>query len=548
MSSQWPSNAIVRGGSVSEGSSTTSSPLNAVQRVRNDAPLTTTFNKELVEKVTVLITKEIRRLRGEMSILREELSDLRADINTFASQIAANLPFEVLTLIFEFVCCPEDSEDHFSTNINNSFWKKPAPDEDNERSRLRVGPFYISRVCSLWRDVALKSPKLWKSIRIAVDGSAHGSRRQAALLDYWLSHSGEHPLAVGFAEDLRACRGNRNIPTRTIDILAKHAHRLYIAELLMPKGWELALSRIGEEAKLLADLTFKPVHGCQPIDDVIPFTAPRLHTVRLSRYDPRDISVSLPMAQIKNLYVKNIFDPVLAISLYPNLRNCTINADVFGMGLQASLMAPWPKTYSLQSFKLILYSRLDLELLLRRLHLPELRSFELELTTGLPSMSLLVPFLKQSAFSLTTLRLCCKDEDQRLRHQDLVSCLQELRMIRDLSLDCGEVSSPVLELMNPRKISGPDVTQFGEMQMTETWRKMISPCLVPKLETLTWTGRIRFSPLILLYFLEVRWAHGQSGGGEVAKLRSATFVQTQLQLQARIVDRLRSEGMHIEIS
>lgn len=79
---------------------------------------------------------------------------------------------------------PEMLEQIFIFCYNNNA-VRPASSE---------APFNITRVCSIWRDVAHRIPLLWASLRVKI--SLSSSSPSLGCIQTWLSRSGGHPLTL----------------------------------------------------------------------------------------------------------------------------------------------------------------------------------------------------------------------------------------------------------------------------------------------------------------------------------------------------------------
>ncbi|KAF9484571.1 hypothetical protein BDN70DRAFT_946980 [Pholiota conissans] len=462
-------------------------------------------------------TEQIAGIDAAVAVLLRQCAVLNRRRNSF--QPAINLPVEILTLIFELVCRPLGFEDYFLAIIKRSFLRKPE----------EVGPFFISQVCSVWRNVALNSPQLWNSVKVVV--SSKVAKKQAALLEYWLSNSGQRPLTVALVEDRFGRNQNRNqnkIPTDVIDVLAKYAHRLYTADLLMTSEWEPALLQIRRQAPLLTSLTLERPQMTQPINSTISFVAAsRLISVSLFGYSLTN--VLLP-EQIKWLSLNriNTSDPHSVFRLFPYLQHCTLNTESYR---HAWNVKNWTRqvTHSLLSLKLSLEKEADLKAILNKLALPRLYSFYLFIAAEISWKSLVLPFFKRSECALGTLTLCCR----ALPECDLIAGLRMLPTLHTLSLNyfgIGKLSKTTFDLMNPRT--------FRNGWPADSMKKF--PCLLPNLKTFSFYchTHIDVDSHALVEFLEDRWCYTNDnnkatddGKVLVVRLEGAEFQWRMLNFQ-----------------
>ncbi|KAF9484585.1 hypothetical protein BDN70DRAFT_928266 [Pholiota conissans] len=537
--------------STSTSTSSSSSPSSFIQRHPNDPQNNPSShpNYNKFEEIARIDAEVTRLQRETMMNLRRQSAELNCQRNALLS--AVNLPVEILSMIFEFACIPAKFREPFSTVINDSFFRT-----SKDYCSIYVGPLFISRVCAVWRHVALTIPQLWSSIQLSVGHK--GAKKQAAVLRYWLSKSGSRPLTVGITEDCEFGKVRSKMPTDVIAVLEGYASRLHIAQLLMTKEWEPALSRIGKRASLLTSLTLELACESRPIDYVQCFhAAPQLHHVTLIGYDI--MKVDLPHAQIKSLSVDHINrdDPLLALRLHPALQEYTINTEMDFGGSRDVVSMSLPVTHSLVSLDLTLDCNPDLDAILDNLTLPQLRSFELVLTDEAPSPYSMGRFFARSNCALESLGLYC----DILPEMTILSCLVMLPNLRDLSLqflDDGQISQGMLDLLNPRKFADlwnhADIGEEKQRLIAQWMGKL--PCLVPNLETFSCDGDVAFDSRALVELLEARWDDGkhnqdaETGERSVTRLRSARITCRGLDLEdgdAEIVARLRSEGMRLQI-
>ncbi|KAJ7619539.1 hypothetical protein FB45DRAFT_1062922 [Roridomyces roridus] len=124
------------------------------------------------------------------------------------------LPAEIISDILNLTAAASTPE----------FWSHPggpAPELRTELERLENAPLLLlSRVCSRWHDIALKTPLLWSNIQI------HGMTEAALEESVWLlterlDRSGSAPLAISLQ-----CEHDSQSPhPRFLHLLAEHSHR-----------------------------------------------------------------------------------------------------------------------------------------------------------------------------------------------------------------------------------------------------------------------------------------------------------------------------------
>ena len=141
------------------------------------------------------LSTQLHELDDQSTQLRNEHSSLLLFISKHRALISLirKLPINILQEIF-IACLPA------AHNAVMSRWEPPI---------------LLTQICSSWRKVALATPRLWKSIHIAVPGNRSGSsrehpsaaprrvelihRRSEAVLE-WLSRSATCPLDISLGQ------------------------------------------------------------------------------------------------------------------------------------------------------------------------------------------------------------------------------------------------------------------------------------------------------------------------------------------------------------
>ncbi|KAF9484569.1 hypothetical protein BDN70DRAFT_105713 [Pholiota conissans] len=463
---------------------------------------------------------------------------------------AVNLPLEILATIFELACTPDGSDEtgYFSTFLTAKFWRNATQDDRYSRP----GPLYIGRVCSVWRDIALGTPQLWNSIQLEVNRWGDEGK-QAAALQYWLSNSGNRPLAVGLVE-MDEVENIYDMPTAVIDVLVPYAHRLDTATLLITKNWEPALRRIGKRAVSLQSLVLIKPYDTDHIENIPFFSrAPKLRNIRIIRYGLA--GVLLPMQLIEHLTMDSrgyTIDFVKMIRLCPNLRHFSLRV-MSDIVLDSNAPAELLMHSRLQSLSLSFDEQTDLASRLQGLTLSMLQSFELCIDDGTDkTLPKLPPFLVRSSSTLRILSL----RGQYISEDDLVECLRALSELRELYFEAREISQDFFLFMSPKDHSMVDLKHALDK---DDGRRIVAPNLI----TFNCFIKNVAHPHSLISFLENRWDDQQwlreASDAEkpsrnpntlVEKLRSATFKGFRVHLEDEddaVLRRLRREGMYVEL-
>ncbi|KAJ7479742.1 hypothetical protein FB451DRAFT_164345 [Mycena latifolia] len=152
-----------------------------------------------------------------------------------------------------------------------------------------LSPLVLCRICRQWRQIALSTPTLWRSILI----TDSKSEDQLDLLKMWLARSGDCPLAIKLTGHPTYLLSSQYLQSAVV-----HCKRWERIELLMPLA-ELHL--IQGEMPLLRDLTFGPTELSRDFPLISLFDhAPQLKRVRLTEcFMPS--AIRLPWAQLTHL-------------------------------------------------------------------------------------------------------------------------------------------------------------------------------------------------------------------------------------------------------
>ncbi|KAJ7619566.1 hypothetical protein FB45DRAFT_161333 [Roridomyces roridus] len=205
------------------------------------------------------------------------------------------------------------------------FWSlagRPTPEVQQELERIANAPLLLlSRVCSRWHDIALKTPLLWSNIEI------HGVTEAALeksirLLADRLDRSGSAPLSISLQ-----CKYDFQSPhPRILHLLAEHSPRwetLCIARCCL-KGFDTSILRgkLPHLKKLVLDVETR--FGSQPDTPINFFAdAPRLERLRLAAPLVNSDSVRqiLDQQQLKSFGCIAMFPQEFrdALSLLPHL-------------------------------------------------------------------------------------------------------------------------------------------------------------------------------------------------------------------------------------
>ncbi|KAJ7745419.1 hypothetical protein DFH07DRAFT_16144 [Mycena maculata] len=132
-------------------------------------------------------------------VLRDRLAEIDAHIAVLEAERKIiqkklrSLTYPVLTLPFEltakiFLHCVPDPPDSQSTLLG-SYYDSPSPPP-------RRLPLVLSWICRAWRDIALKTPRLWAAVRIYFDSYSRNSSLHDRCLAEWATKAGTTPLSI----------------------------------------------------------------------------------------------------------------------------------------------------------------------------------------------------------------------------------------------------------------------------------------------------------------------------------------------------------------
>ncbi|KAJ7615410.1 hypothetical protein FB45DRAFT_243597 [Roridomyces roridus] len=240
-------------------------------------------------------------LRSRLAGIDEQILTLQAERATIAAQLSAAV-YPVLSL---------------PTDITSEIFLQYADDVRVYPSTC--DPIILSHVCSLWRAVALCTPRLWTRVERERYRSLEELDNCAHLSDFlgmWLSRTGALPL------DLHIQLPSPEAPEcgRLFGLLADNAARLENLDLHCPTTMEISADRLGP-LPFLSKLSLASANKHVLIPE--PLDVPRLREVRLfALILPQWQKACLPWSQITVLRFLNgnLGDCMDLVELTPNLE------------------------------------------------------------------------------------------------------------------------------------------------------------------------------------------------------------------------------------
>ncbi|KAJ7262479.1 hypothetical protein C8J57DRAFT_1719386 [Mycena rebaudengoi] len=272
-----------------------------------------------------------------------------------------------------------------------------------------VSPTILGQICRKWRDIALDSPRLWKSMQWQL-GTTSTSNALLHLLQTWLGRSGDLPLSIcleyGSTEYPHA---EPSLLPDFVRAILSHSKRWEYIRLALP---EAVFALIGDSANdfpLLRHFDLQPPRTGLWTGPHTPFrNAPNLTSARLGGYS--STSVTLPWAQLTRIHVSG-YDPLAVEDI---LRAATSLVEFKAIHIRSEDEIPddLPPLMYLKTLSFIDdFSRPDRyrnaqELVLDALTAPALRSLAVsERQLGANAISTITSFLSRSQCRLKSLHV-----------------------------------------------------------------------------------------------------------------------------------------------
>ncbi|KAJ7651053.1 hypothetical protein FB45DRAFT_889486 [Roridomyces roridus] len=188
------------------------------------------------------------------------------------------------------------------TEITSEIFIRYLPWAQRPEFKGPNSPSFLLRICRQWRDVALGTPELWRTMRLDIKPHTGPRLRadQHRSLNRWLQRSGDCPLSIGLS-----CLDTR-VPSSSlqpfVDAISRHTSRWEALEICLPLD---NLRSIKGPMPLLRSLTMGPNDelidptSSEPRLDL--FTdAPRMESLILfTFFNP--FYITLPWSQITSV-------------------------------------------------------------------------------------------------------------------------------------------------------------------------------------------------------------------------------------------------------
>jgi hypothetical protein len=201
-------------------------------------PPTHYYRQPLLDTPRILMDvdpeKPLHCTQGNGGGCLEELRNAGKDYDATAmTPPIRRLPPELLTEIF-LHCLPQ--------------FVQPHPNK---------APLLLTQICSWWRCVCISSPQIWSSLELVykvceTTSNLHDSKRNTeALVDLWLSRSGDCPLSLSLQEDASLvkhiqCLLNSDTMTRRLQclkvVIPRRTYTAFLPETRYPRLLTLELN------------------------------------------------------------------------------------------------------------------------------------------------------------------------------------------------------------------------------------------------------------------------------------------------------------------
>lgn len=274
------------------------------------------------------------------------------------------LPHELLAQIF-ITICHADSDKFLG---------------DRHRHR-KTTPLILSSVCTLWRAVALSSPRLWSYVSLCLSEVRYET--QVKLLTEWFARSGVCPLTINLVFQNEAA-WTSVIPKELIKLLAQHSSRWRSVNLVLPEAWYPLLESIKDDLNLLRTVSTQPLWADCSLSPskrkrlTLFESAPQLNDLHLNGYYLTDVFLrwsQLTRITLQHVYLDECF---YALPLTPNLSWCRIYTILINE-VNRPVTDPVKLIQLVKLQRFIVYSAAwgDLMRLLSFISFPLLESFEI---------------------------------------------------------------------------------------------------------------------------------------------------------------------------
>ncbi|KAJ7618616.1 hypothetical protein FB45DRAFT_1097194 [Roridomyces roridus] len=398
----------------------------------------------MISTAAVELRSNLAHIGGRIAHLQSQLALLQADAQNIREKLAA-IVYPILTLPLEIL----------SEIFLQYTGEYPTPG---------CNPMVPASVCSLWREVALSTPRLWtrfgSECHVALE-SVHISD----LVRLWLSRAGSLPL------DLRISltdAGHRERP-RIVDDLSEYSSQ-----------WgHLDLTRYRRQSV---------PNNCRYLPASL--DAPRLTEIQCTQVSLEELHTSLPWAQITTLYFHDqIIDCLKLFEYTPNLEYFELTPGNYD--LSRDITSPRRTLPRLHTLHL---GQDRSHWIIPHLTLPALRVIHVEnfVTADILEMQELV---ERSGCTPTSFYISTSSADDA---GTIEGTLLALPSLEHLEIDCGENSRAGYEVLFGILVREPIVPVLRRLELVECTTPIEVPSLVQMLEA-RMGGRVQLESFNLAF-------------------------------------------------
>ncbi|KAJ7720905.1 hypothetical protein B0H16DRAFT_1896677 [Mycena metata] len=225
-----------------------------------------------------IVKAKILELERSLSLLNEENDLLQGRLGAYTYPVLT-LPNEIVSEIFLYFL---------------PVYPEPPPIIG------RSSPNVMGQICRKWREIALRTPVLWRAITLSL---RNGKRldQKLRLLELWLQRSGSCLLSIHMDLEVDAVDLEGDVGTETLDLfthaIAAHSARWEYLRLYLPDVYPFP--SIGTPLPFLRELTMNSVNGTDPLTEAL-HAAPLLRAVAVQFWEGRCIS-SYPWSQLTTM-------------------------------------------------------------------------------------------------------------------------------------------------------------------------------------------------------------------------------------------------------
>lgn len=426
-------------------------------------------------------------LNTQIEILTLQRNSLQRHRDIHAALLAPvrKLPPEILASIFD-MCLSEEN-----------------PDRSPYTLKSQRPPLLLARICTEWREVALSTGKIWRHIRVTLDGDSERAKAQILSVDTWISRSHGFPLEIfvfgGSGEGSgEGGSGEREI-IPVINTLIQHSRRWRI--LVMRRIQPATIHQLAPakgRLPILQKLHISLTHE-EEMDIASPFhafsVAPQLQYLNLESECANGLDI--PWGQITQckltMTIKGCLEVLRRMSslIDCHLEDCTVTHNIENLPLVVSHLQTLTLAETMEGISEFL----------SRLSLPDLRTITIDIVDEIlwPHENFL-SFMTQSSFHLTRLTLVSINltADNLLTYLTALSSLIELEVYwvdYRPETDLDHVPSFGTDILDRMKCPKANVS--------------VNPsplsCILPRLQILKLWGPMAFDDNEFADMVESRW-------------------------------------------